>query len=39
VTEDEKKLQDPMKTMYDEILTAIVKFEDENPSAWWGRRS
>ena len=32
VTEDPKKLQDPLKTtLHDAILTAIIKFEDENP--------
>ena len=30
--EDQKTLQDPMKTLHDAILTAIVKFEDENPT-------
>jgi hypothetical protein len=32
VARDQKTLQDPMKTMHDEILTAIIKFEDENPT-------
>ncbi len=30
VTDDES-LQDPMKELHDAILTAIVKFEDDNP--------
>jgi hypothetical protein len=31
MTEDQKKLQNPMKELHDTILAAIVKFEDENP--------
>jgi hypothetical protein len=32
VTEADKKFQDPMKTLHDTILTAIITFEDENPT-------
>ena len=28
---DDESLQDPMKELHDAILTAIVKFEDDNP--------
>jgi hypothetical protein len=31
VTEDQKKLQNPMTELHDTVLTAIIKFEDENP--------
>jgi len=31
VTEDQKKLQNPMKELHDTILAAIIKFEDDNP--------
>jgi hypothetical protein len=31
VSDDEKRLQDPIKELHDAILTAIIKFEDDNP--------
>ena len=32
VTDDEKRLQNPIKELHDTILAAILTFEDENPA-------
>jgi len=31
MTDDEKRLQDPIKELHDAIVAAITKFEDETP--------